>query len=106
MFQTKVVEKINRPQMLIWRMRISRWIPKATNIFSEFVILIAFLLQQWVHEGASVLRHTYIAYLVPIILAPRSQHFPPVNPAYTIRCFCFIIVSLHHIGWGLGERSS
>jgi len=42
---------------------------------------IAFLLQQWVHEIATVLRHTYIAYLVLIILAPLSHHLPPpVNP--------------------------
>jgi len=28
-------------------MRIAYWIPKATNIHSEYVILIAFPLQQW-----------------------------------------------------------
>ena len=33
------------PQMTIWRMRIARWIPKAKNTHSEYVILIAFLLQ-------------------------------------------------------------
>jgi len=31
----------------VWRMRISRWLPKAANTHSECVILIAFLLQQW-----------------------------------------------------------
>ena len=31
---------------------------------SEYVILIAFPLQQWLHERASVLRYTYIASLV------------------------------------------
>ena len=98
MFQTKVVEKINRPQMTIRRMRISRWIPKATNILSEYVIIIAFLLQPWLHESASVLRHTFIAYLVSIIRAPLSHHFPPVNPVYTVRCL-FIIASLHHINY-------
>ena len=35
-----------RRQMKIWRMRID-WIPKATNTHSEYVILIAFPLQQW-----------------------------------------------------------
>ena len=82
MFQTKVVEKIKthtmcsvtfsenrafyektwkntvergRPQITIWRMRIASWIPKATNTFSEFVILIAFPQQQWLHERASML---------------------------------------------------
>ena len=31
----------DRPQTTIWRMRISRWIPKATNTHSEFVKLTA-----------------------------------------------------------------
>ena len=33
--------------MAIWRMRISRWIPKATNAHSEYVTIIAFPLQKW-----------------------------------------------------------
>jgi hypothetical protein len=53
-----------RPQMTIWRMRIACWIPKATNTCSEYAILIAFPLQKWLHESASVLRYTYIAWLV------------------------------------------
>jgi hypothetical protein len=85
-FQTKVVEKIiayilcsffsensaayktiwksnvqpDRPQMTIWRMRIACWKPKATNTHTEYVILIAFPLQQWLHKRASMLRYTYI----------------------------------------------
>jgi hypothetical protein len=47
-----------RPQMTIWRMRIACWVPKATNTHSEYVILIAFHLQQWLHERVSVLRYT------------------------------------------------
>jgi hypothetical protein len=31
----------------IWHMRIACWIPKATNTLSEYVIVIAFVLQQW-----------------------------------------------------------
>jgi len=42
----------DRPQMKIWRMRIACWIPKATNIHSQYVILIAFPLQQWLQECA------------------------------------------------------
>ena len=38
-----------RTQMAIWRMRIACWIPKATNTHSEYVILITFPLQQWLH---------------------------------------------------------
>jgi hypothetical protein len=40
--------------MVIWRMRIACRIPKATNTHSEYVLLIAFLLQQWLHERVSV----------------------------------------------------
>jgi hypothetical protein len=37
---------------------------KATYTHSEYVILIAFPLQQWLHERAQLLRNTYIACLV------------------------------------------
>jgi len=40
------------------------FLPPTTNTHSECVMLIAFPLQQWVHERASVLRYTYIACLV------------------------------------------
>jgi len=85
-FQTKVVEKVQstpsiwnnfppRKSCLLWdnlktfdpvredtdinikrRMRIACWINKATNTHSEYVILIAFPLQQWLYERASMLR--------------------------------------------------
>jgi hypothetical protein len=42
---TNIVQP-GRSQMTIWRMRISRWIPKATNTDSEYVIF-AFPLLQW-----------------------------------------------------------
>jgi len=92
MFQTKVVEKIKthvlcsitfcsknrtvyeimwkilvergRPQVTIRRMRIACRIPQATNTHSEYVIRIAFPLQQCLHERASLLRCTYIACIV------------------------------------------
>jgi len=54
----------SKPQMTIWRMRIACSIPKATNTQSGCVILIAFPLQQWLHERASMFRYTYIASLV------------------------------------------
>jgi len=47
--------KPDRPQMTIWRMRISCWINKATNTNSENVTFTAFPLQQWFHERASML---------------------------------------------------
>jgi hypothetical protein len=78
MFHTKVVAK-NRaiceimwknivepdgPQMTIWRTHLTCWLPKATNTHSEYVILIVFPLQQWLHESASMLCYTYSARLV------------------------------------------
>jgi len=45
-------------------MRIARWVPKATNTRLLYVMLIAFPLQQWLHESASLLRYTYIACFV------------------------------------------
>ena len=46
-----------------WRMHITCFLTKATNTHPEYVILIAFLRQQWLREGASMLRYTYIACL-------------------------------------------
>ena len=54
-----VVEQ-SRPHTKIWRMRIACWIPRATNIHSKYVIIIAFPRQQWLHERASMLCCTYI----------------------------------------------
>jgi len=52
----KNIVEPDRPQMETWRMRIACWILKATNTHSQYVILIAFPLQQPLHEGASALR--------------------------------------------------
>jgi hypothetical protein len=41
--------------MTTWRMRIACCIPKATHTLTEYVTLIAFPLQQWLPERASVL---------------------------------------------------
>ena len=86
MLQTNVVQKINthflfsmtvfrksyrlwdnventgepdRPAMTKWRVHISQLVTKATNTHSEYVIRIAFPLQQWLHERACKLRYTY-----------------------------------------------
>jgi hypothetical protein len=36
------------------------WIHKATNTHSKFVIIIAFILQDRLHERVSILRYTYL----------------------------------------------
>ena len=55
----KNVVEPGRPQMTIRRTHITCWIPKATNTHPKYVILIAFPLQQCLHE-----RNTYIVCLV------------------------------------------
>jgi len=42
-------------------MRITCWIPKYTNTYSEYVTFIAFPLQQCLHERDLMLRYLYIA---------------------------------------------
>jgi hypothetical protein len=53
-----------RPQLTIWHMCIACCATKATDTQPECVVLIAFPLQQWLHEPASVLYFTYIACLL------------------------------------------
>jgi hypothetical protein len=60
----KNVVEPDRPQMAIWLIYIACWMPNATNTHSEYVILIALPLQQWLHERASNLHYMYIAILV------------------------------------------
>ena len=52
-----------RPQMAIKirRIHFACWITKTTDTHSEYVILNAFPLQQWLQERASMLRDTYTA---------------------------------------------
>ena len=45
---------------IILRMRKVCWIIRATEVHSEYVILIAFPPQQWFREPASVLGYVYI----------------------------------------------
>jgi len=58
------ISELGRPQMKIWHMCIACWVHKATDECSEYVILTAFPLQQWLHERASVSCYMYIACLV------------------------------------------
>jgi hypothetical protein len=49
---------------IIRLMRFALCITKATDTQSEYVILIAFALQQWLHERASLLHYTYMVCLL------------------------------------------
>ena len=50
---------------IIWRMRITYWITRATDTHSEYVMLIAFPRQQWLRERDAMIRYAYIA-CIPI----------------------------------------
>jgi hypothetical protein len=66
---------------IIWHMHFACWITKATDTHSEYVIIIAFLRQQWLHKRASVLCCTYIACLV-------VQQFYHHMPFTSEHCTC------------------
>ena len=107
MFQTKVVKKIvahfirsvtffyengavygiirkntlepEKPHNNITRYRCTVcWITKARDTHAEYVILIVFLLQQWLHKRTSVLRYTYLGTL-PVFLL--SSNIPTQIPS-------------------------
>jgi hypothetical protein len=58
--------------MTIWRMRFACWIPKAANIHSEYVIRVAFSLQQWLYERVSRLRFRKLFFLLISALARKG----------------------------------
>jgi len=51
----KTIVEAGRPQMTIWRMRIARWTPNATDTHSEYVVIIIFHRNNGCTEGASIL---------------------------------------------------
>jgi hypothetical protein len=53
----------DRLETEMWRMRIACRMLKTTKSNLASVIIIDSLLQQWLQERVSILRHTYIAYL-------------------------------------------
>jgi hypothetical protein len=65
----------DRPQ-ITRRMRIACWITKATDTYTEYVILIAFPRQQWLRERASVLRYTHKT----TVTDPKSVQFDLRHP--------------------------
>jgi len=109
MFQTKFAEKIkphilcsitffekrsvykmcknmvepNWPQMTIWGMPIACWIPKATDTFSEYVILIAFLTRLNVIRTLLVLLFTKCMgtdpHTLPFLPMPERRSRYPVR---------------------------
>jgi hypothetical protein len=60
---------------IVRRRRITCWVTKATDIHSEYVILIAFPYQEWLHERAPVLRYAYNVCLVLIVISSLLYRF-------------------------------
>jgi hypothetical protein len=65
-----------RPRMTIWRMRISRWILKATHTRTHNMWhLLVFPLQQRLHKQASLLRYAYIVCHVALFFYVHTNFF-------------------------------
>ena len=47
---------LQRPQTQIRLICVACWITKATDTHSEYVMIIAFVRQQWLHESTLILR--------------------------------------------------
>jgi len=71
--------------MTIWSMSFICRITKTKNTQSKYVILIAFHLQQLLHERTSMLLYMHIACLVKSTVNVRSRgviHKKPSNPIH------------------------
>jgi len=73
-------------------MRISCWITKNKETHSEYIILISFPWQQWLREGASLLRNTFIAFLVE-----KWQYLSTMIFLFLLQCVADI--SGGGVGW-------
>jgi hypothetical protein len=71
----KIVEA-DTPKMTIWCTRTACWITKATDTYSEYVILPAFPQQQWFCECTSMLHYMCNAFLVLNLSDKRNMISP------------------------------
>ena len=83
------IEEPDRPYMTICHMHIACWIPKFTNTLREYVVLMAFSWQKWLHERASMLRYMYAH--CPS-LDPRLRRMPsilqPLSEFKSVKSLC------------------
>jgi hypothetical protein len=99
----KHILQSGKPQMT-WPMRIACYISKATNSHSEYVILIAFPLQQCLQVFTTVVHHTYITCLVHICCFPisvlSSWAVDSVPPSlFVLAPSLTLILLMWRIGW-------
>jgi hypothetical protein len=67
------------------RMRIAYWIPKSKKIHSEYVIIIAFPLQNWFRESVSMLRYMNIASVVIVREVITSCYLTKLTQMKTVK---------------------
>jgi hypothetical protein len=60
---------------IIWRMSFQCWITKDTNTHSEYVVLISFPQQQWLHKHASILRYIYALLYIWVCVCVKELFF-------------------------------
>jgi hypothetical protein len=85
-----------RSQMRTRSMRNAYWIPMATDTQSEYVVLIVFWLQQWLHERVPMLRYTNITCLNFNLWHDNRWHRKSGNTGKS-ECLSFIQLSQFHI---------
>jgi hypothetical protein len=61
---------------VMWRMRIAFWIPKATNILLEYVILTDFPLQRLLQERALMLRYSKMSTVTSYLSTTMLKNNP------------------------------
>ena len=61
----------------LWRMNFASWVPKTTNAHSEYVMILAFRLQKWLHEYASMLCYTTLPVLFGCKITPQHSYSSP-----------------------------
>ena len=74
--------------MTVRCIRFASWINKPTNTHSEYVTLIA-VAQQWLREGALMLRYTYISCLVNLVPS-KSKVFKEAHSHYVDSEFFYV----------------
>ena len=97
--------------MTTWRMSFAFWKPKTTDTHSEYVNLIAFPLQKWLHERISILCYTYIVCLVCFKPCPMSVNISGLRvPILNLRDSLLIHFSsaakrFHSATWATADYS-
>ena len=102
----KNIVQRDRPHMEIWRIRISCWIPKATNTHSEYIILIVFHCKQWLYESASILPYTSIACLVLTCLRADTGRYICSVHVHVLQYNFPFVTALSSYHWPLNTETT